>query len=101
MQIQTFLQNIFPEEKKTNRSINRLKKIISHAMFYILNLKKRLSVVAYVQGGPNQNPLPHNAVPLELCISDPMLVKPKCVREAVVFFNFRKFVYIFNCLFTI
>ena len=30
------------------------------------------------------------AVPLKLGISDPMLVKPKCVREAVVFFNFRK-----------
>ena len=27
------------------------------------------------------------AVPLKLSISDPMLVKPKCVWEAVVFFK--------------
>ena len=36
------------------------------------------------------------SVPLKLCILDPLLVKPKCVWEAVVFFNFRKFVYIFQ-----
>ena len=36
------------------------------------------------------------AVPLKLCIFDLTLVKPKCVWEAVVFFNFRKFVYIFQ-----
>ena len=36
------------------------------------------------------------AVALKLCILDPKLVKPKCVWEAVDFFNFRKFVYIFE-----
>ena len=40
------------------------------------------------------------AITLKLSISDPMLVKPKCVWEAVVFFNFRKnfqlFVYNFQ-----
>ena len=36
------------------------------------------------------------AVYLKLCISDHILVKPKCVLEAVVFFNFRKFVFIFQ-----
>ena len=38
-----------------------------------------------LQGDPNQNPLFQMAVQLKLCISDPMLVKPKCVWEAVVF----------------
>ena len=32
-----------------------------------------------VQGDPNQNTLFQMAVPLKLCISDTMLVKPKCV----------------------
>ena len=32
-----------------------------------------------VLGDPNQNPLFQMAVPLKLSISDPMLVKPKCV----------------------
>ena len=32
--------------------------------------------VSTVQGDPNQNPLFQMAVPLKLCISDPMLVKP-------------------------
>ena len=36
------------------------------------------------------------AVLLKLCISHPILVKPKCVWKAVVFFNFQKFVYIFQ-----
>ena len=36
------------------------------------------------------------AVLLKLGISDPLLVKPKCVGEAVVFFNFQKFVYVFQ-----
>ena len=36
------------------------------------------------------------AVHLKLCISDPILVKPKCVWDVVVFFNFWKFAYIFQ-----
>ena len=39
-----------------------------------------------VQGDPNQNPLFQKAVALKLCISDPMLVKPKLVWDTVVFF---------------
>ena len=38
-----------------------------------------------LQVDPNQNPLFQMAVPLKLCISDLMLVKPKCVWEVVVF----------------
>ena len=34
-----------------------------------------------VQGDPNRNFLFQMAVPLKLSISDPMLVKPKCVWE--------------------
>ena len=33
----------------------------------------------FYRGDPNQNSLFQMAVPLKLCISDPMLVKPKCV----------------------
>ena len=36
------------------------------------------------------------AVALKQCIFDPMLVKPKYDWKAVVFFNFQKFVYIFQ-----
>ena len=50
----------------------------------------------YLQGDPNQNFKCVLAITQKLCISDPMLVKPKCVWEAAVFSNFRKFVYIFQ-----
>ena len=43
------------------------------------NGKMEMYFSAQVQGDPNQNPLFQMAVPLKLCISDPMLVKPKCV----------------------
>ena len=36
-------------------------------------------VLIYIQGDPNQNPLFQMAVALTLCISDPILVKPKWV----------------------
>ena len=36
------------------------------------------------------------AITLKMSVSDPMLVKPKCVWELSVFFNFQKFVYIFQ-----
>ena len=36
------------------------------------------------------------AITLKLCITDPMLVKPKCVREAYNFFDFQLFVYNFQ-----
>ena len=53
-----------------------------------------------LQGDPNRNFWFQMAITLKLSISDPMLVKPKCVWEAVVFFNFRKkfqlFVYNFS-----
>ena len=43
------------------------------------NYSKLNTIVLLLQGDPNQNPLFQMAVPLKLCISDPMLVKPKCV----------------------
>ena len=49
-----------------------------------------------LQGDPNQNSTFLTAITQKLSISDPKLVKPKCVWEAVVFFNFPKFVYIFQ-----
>ena len=39
-----------------------------------------------LQGDQNQNPLFQMAVPLKLCIFDPMFVKPKYVWRAVIFF---------------
>ena len=44
-----------------------------------------MSCCLFIQGDPNQNPLFQMAASLKLCISDPMLVKPKCVWEAVDF----------------
>ena len=41
--------------------------------------KIALSYFNLLQGDPNQNPLFQMAVPQKVCISDPMLEKPKCV----------------------
>ena len=50
----------------------------------------------YLQGDPNQNFKCVLAITQKLCISDPMLVKPKCVWEAYNFFDFQLFVYNFS-----
>ena len=47
----------------------------------------------WIQGDPNQNFRFQMTVALSVCISDPMLVKPKCVWEAVVFYEFQLIVY--------
>ena len=47
-----------------------------------------------LQGDPNQNLKFVLAITLKICISDPMLVKPKCVWEVKSFL-------FFSCLFTI
>ena len=39
-----------------------------------------------VQGDTNQNLLFQMVITLKLCISDPRLVKPKCVLGAYVYF---------------
>ena len=41
-----------------------------------------------VQGDPNQKLQLQMAVTLKLCISEPMLVKPKCVLGVADFFQF-------------
>ena len=41
-----------------------------------------------IQGDPNQNLLLQLAITLKICISDPMLVKPKWVLEAYIYFDF-------------
>ena len=43
-----------------------------------------------IQGDPNQNCPFLRAITQKLSLSDPKLVKPKCVWEAVVFFQFLK-----------
>ena len=40
-----------------------------------------------LQGDPNQNLLIQMAITLKICISDPKLVKPKCVSEAWIYFS--------------
>ena len=61
---------------------------------YLENLEVRraiahvaLQVILAVQGDPNQNLKCHLAITLKLCISDPMLAKPKWVLEAYNFFE--------------
>ena len=41
-----------------------------------------------IQGDPNQNLLILMAITLKIRISDSMLVKPKCVLEASIYFHF-------------
>ena len=41
-----------------------------------------------LQGDPNQKLLIQMAITLKICISDPMLEKPKCVSEACIYFQF-------------
>ena len=41
----------------------------------------------YIQGDPNQKLLIQIAITLKICISDPKLVKPKCVLEAYIYFE--------------
>ena len=41
-----------------------------------------------IQGDPNQNLKFVLAITLKRCVSDPMLVKPKCVLEVSVYFLF-------------
>ena len=40
-----------------------------------------------VQGDPNQNLRFLLAITQKICVSDPMLVKPKCVWEAYIYFK--------------
>ena len=52
---------------------------------------KIISVQFHIQGDPNQNLLFQFALSLKLSISDPMLVKPKCVWEVAVYLkNFKQ-----------
>ena len=39
-----------------------------------------------LQGDPNQSLLIQMATTLKICISDPMLIKPKCVLDASIYF---------------
>ena len=48
-----------------------------------------------LQGDPNQNFRFQMSVALSVCISNPILVKQKCVWEAVVFYEFQLIFY--NC----
>ena len=58
---------------------------------------RHVDILQLLQGDLNQNCAFLKAITtIKLCISDPIMVKPKCVSEAVVLFNFRKFVYIFQ-----
>ena len=45
-------------------------------------------LLSNIQGDPNQSLLIQMAITLKICISDPMLVKPKCVSEACIYFQF-------------
>ena len=46
------------------------------------------NLVPRLQGDPSQNLLIQMATTLKICISDPMLIKPKCVWEASIYFHF-------------
>ena len=41
-----------------------------------------------IQGDPNQSLLFQMAITLKICISDTILVRPKCVLDASIYFHF-------------
>ena len=49
------------------------------------NLKFDLAITLKIQGDPNQNLKFVLAITPKICISDPMLVKPKCIWGLSVF----------------
>ena len=49
-----------------------------------------------LQGDPNQNFRLQMTVALSVCISDPMLVKPKWVWEAIFFYEFQLIIYTYK-----
>ena len=53
----------------------------------LYSTKKTIGVEHFVQGDPNQNLKFLLAITLKVCISDPLLVKPKCVWEASIYFE--------------
>ena len=72
-------------------------KILISCTLWHQNLQNLLvCILTELQGDPNQNLICLLAITLKLCISDPMLVKPKCVWEASNFFDFQLFVYNFQ-----
>ena len=56
-------------------------------------MQHKYNTPKWLQGDPNQNFRFQMTVALSVCISDPMLVKPKCVWEAVVFYEFQLIFY--------
>ena len=68
-----------------------------HAFTKVDFFWERMNVFeSIIQGDPNQNFPFQMAITLKLSSSDPMLVKPKCVWEAAVFFSILKFFFIFQ-----
>ena len=58
---------------------------------YLLDLNWNydlILLVSHIQGDPNQNLKFVLAITLKIWVSDPMLVKPKCVWEVSVYFQF-------------
>ena len=55
-------------------------------LFSVKKKRWKTKIDSLVQGDPNQDFRFQMAVTLKLSPSDAMLVKPKCVREAVGFF---------------
>ena len=89
-----YLSQVLPTLKYLSSSGSQKFFNLSHQL-----LTQRASWCVYIallQGDPNQNLKFVLAITLKTRVSDPMLVKPKCVWELSVFFNFQKFVYIFQ-----
>ena len=53
----------------------------------------QVNILQWVQGAPIESLLFQMAVTLKQCISDPNLIKPKCVRKMVVFSMFDFFLH--------
>ena len=77
---------LFQVRRKIMYSSSRCAKYILIKLKWYISTSTKYTFRTYnVQGDPNQNLLFQFALSLKLSISDPMLVKPKCVWEVEVF----------------
>ena len=77
----------------SSQNVSQLSKMLKILTFLTIRFD---TTESWIQGDPNQNLKCFLAITLKLCISDPMLVKPKCIWEAYNFFDFQLFVYNFS-----
>ena len=83
--LQVFVRKYFKKEKHFTKRW-QFDSFSSHSSRQ--NFANALVEIRKIQGDPNQNLQFKMAITLKIRISDPKLVKPKCVLEASIYFHF-------------